>query len=153
MEINIWTDGACPSNGKGKLGGIGVYSPDFLSVSIPYHSVRNGKPTNQTCELQAILEALKIIKTIEGNYFKIHSDSEYSINCITKWVNGWVKNGWLTKNKKPVKNKEIISEITELLTELRHSSKMVIILYCKGHTGLKDSNYFADKLANEALIK
>jgi len=144
----IYCDGACPSNGKSTKGGIGIYS-DFpgISRSIIY----TDNPTNQRCELSAILETLYIIELMESETeFVIKTDSMYSVNCINKWVNSWKKNGWKSANRQPVKNKEIIEEIDTTLSEIRKTKK-VTIEWVKAHTGVKDGNYYADLLANEAL--
>lgn len=65
--------------------------------------------TNQIGELCAVLEALRAHPGPEP--LLIESDSQYAINCSTKWVKGWKKNGWKNSQKKPVKNKELIQAI------------------------------------------
>ena len=41
----------------------------------------------------------------------IETDSQYAINCSTKWVQGWKRNGWKNSQKKPVKNADLIRAI------------------------------------------
>lgn len=68
------------------------------------------------------LSAIKyIFKTLCENthVFKninvvIISDSQYSINAITKWSDNWIKNEWKNAKKQEVKNKELIQDILEL---------------------------------------
>ena len=66
--------------------------------------------TNNQMELQAVIEALKSIALIEKNDNRdvtVRSDSLYVITGITEWLKDWKANGWRTKDKKPVKNKDL----------------------------------------------
>jgi len=106
----IFTDGSCINNGKkNSYGGYGIFfgRHDLRNVSQRYD--RKLKITNNIAELTAINECLKVM-TPEVKYY-IVSDSEYSINCITKWYKGWQINGWKTAKGKPVLNKELIQDI------------------------------------------
>ena len=77
----------------------------------------------------------------------IYTDSEYSINCITKWVPGWLRNNWKTRNNKPVKNKDLLLKLYNL------NNKMNIkYIHVKGHSG-NYGNSQADKLAVEGSKK
>ena len=94
--INIYTDGACSNNGKKTAkAGIGVYIEDICNIS----ERLIGLQTNQRAELYAILKSLQLINIEEYKTINIYSDSQYSINCITKWIYGWLKNNWLDKKK------------------------------------------------------
>ena len=42
----------------------------------------------------------------ENPMIYIVTDSQNSIDCFTKWVHGWKKNGWKTKTRKNVKHSE-----------------------------------------------
>ena len=112
--IMVYTDGSCVGNGKAHaVGGIGIHFPngELKDVSKIY---KLGVCTNQKTELYAILMALRYIKQnigLRGNKVVIKTDSQYSIDCITKWVYGWIKNGWRTQNNKPVANQEFIEII------------------------------------------
>lgn len=37
---------------------------------------------------------------------RVYTDSEFLINCMTKWIFNWQNNGWHTANANPVKNKQ-----------------------------------------------
>ena len=114
QKITVFTDGSCSNNGKkNACGGIGIHFPDKelkdVSKTFTFENC-----TNQRTELYAILIALKYINKMIGLKnldVLVKTDSEYSINCITKWVDGWIKNGWKTVNKKPVANREFIEPI------------------------------------------
>ena len=45
--------------------------------------------------MTAILEAYKALEEeISKRRIKIYTDSNYTINCFTKWAGSWEKNGW-----------------------------------------------------------
>ena len=86
--------------------------------------------TNQIGELCAVLEALRAHPGAEP--LVIETDSQYAINCSTKWVHGWKKNGWKNSQKKPVKNAALIRAIDAELSRRAGSVKFV---WVKGHAG------------------
>lgn len=147
-EMHIYTDGSCINNGKKYArAGIGVYfgENDPRNVSEKFTDT----PTNQRAELYAIIKAIRLIKDDEfKNKIIIHTDSMYSINCVTKWCKGWIKNGWKTKNKKNVKNANLIKQLYNLVKK-----NNIYLNHIRAHTGKIDvhsiGNDFADKLANK----
>ena len=92
--------------------------------------------TNQIGELCAVLEALRAHPGPEP--LLIESDSQYAINCSTKWVKGWKKS-----QKKPVKNKELIQAIDR---EISQRPGPVDFRWVKGHAG-NEGNELVDELA------
>jgi ribonuclease HI len=153
MSIIIFTDGSCTNNGQyNAKGGYGIHFPnnEFKDISQEFLI----QPiTNQRTELYGILQAIKIV--VENNKYKnikIYTDSIYSIKCLTKWINQWSKDNWMTKNKKPVKNLDIILPIQELMNKYNISFNHI-----RSHTGKKDffsiCNEKADKLAKSCYTK
>jgi ribonuclease HI len=53
----------------------------------------------------------------------LYSDSEYSINCISKWAPNWERNGWQKKGGKKadreIKNVELIKKLYKAYTTQR----------------------------------
>ena len=153
--IVVYTDGSCAGNGKtGAVGGIGIHFPNGELKDIS-KIFKNGCCTNQRAELYAILTALRYIKQNLGlsqNKVCIKTDSQYSIDCVTKWVYGWIKNGWMTKNNTPVANKEFIELIHKY-----YENYDIVFDHIEAHTGLDDkesvANAIADKLATMATKK
>jgi ribonuclease HI len=96
--------------------------------------------TNNRMELTAAIESLRILKNASS--VTIHTDSSYVINGITKWVKGWVKNGWMTKEKKDVVSKDLWQELVAIAEKHEVSWKHV-----KGHSGI-ELNERADMIAN-----
>ena len=73
------------------------------------------------------------------------TDSNYVKNGISKWINGWKRNGWKTADKKPVKNMELWQRLDA--ARGRHAIEWKWI---KGHAGHAE-NERADELAREGM--
>jgi ribonuclease HI len=76
----------------------------------------------------------------------LYSDSAYIVNAFQQhWVDNWQRNGWRTKTKEPVKNRELWEVLLDLCD--RHQ---VTFAKVKGHAGVH-YNERVDELANLAL--
>ncbi|MFA5948966.1 MAG: ribonuclease HI [Hyphomicrobium sp.] len=134
-RVQIYTDGACSGNpGPGGWGAILIYGEHRREL-------KGGEPhtTNNRMELMAAISSLEALK--KGVAVDLFTDSEYVRNGITKWINGWKRNGWKTADKKPVKNMELWQRLDEALK--RHQ---VAWHWVKGHAGHPE-NERADELA------
>jgi ribonuclease HI len=138
-KVVIHTDGACSGNpGPGGWGAVLEYDGNVKEL-------KGGEQltTNNKMELTAAIEALNALK--RPCAVDIHTDSQYVKNGIGGWLHGWKKNGWRTKDKKPVKNVELWQAL-DAATQ-RHN---VSWHWVKGHAG-HDLNERADQLANEGM--
>jgi ribonuclease HI len=100
--------------------------------------------TNQRAELAAILRALEI--SPKNREVHIVTDSEYSINCVTKWYKSWERNDWQTSVKKPVLNKDLIQGVLAKIKDREALGTATRFSWVKGHS--KDpGNEAADRLA------
>ncbi|VVC25356.1 Ribonuclease H-like domain,Ribonuclease H domain,Ribonuclease H1, eukaryote,Ribonuclease H1, N- [Cinara cedri] len=145
-EVIVYTDGACLSNGFAEAaGGLGVWfgpnNPLNLSEKL------SGLQTNNHAEIHCTIRAIERVKLTGIKRINIHTDSEYVINCVTKWVPIWEKNGWKTTARKPVKNIDIL----KLLQKKINSMDSVSWVHVSGHTGIT-GNEEADKLAKAGAI-
>lgn len=120
--LYIFSDGNCKGNGKKHArGGYSVYFGEELPFSQFNFTSLGGVtpiPTNNIMELNSILYIFKILSENPSLFKDINviivSDSQYSINAITKWSDNWIKNEWKNAKKQEVKNKELIKKILEL---------------------------------------
>lgn len=136
----IYTDGACSGNpGPGGWGAVLLYKDHVKKIS-----GFNKLTTNNQMELQAVIEALKILK--KSIPVTIYTDSKYVMDGITKWIFNWKKNGWKSANKKPVKNYELWQELDKECA--KHEISWI---WVKGHDG-DYYNEMADQLARNAII-
>ena len=134
----IYTDGSCIGNpGKGGWAAIILDNKKqkIISGSEPY-------TTNNRMELIAVIKALKNVKKKE---ITLITDSQYVKNGIEDWIFKWKKNGWMTAEKKPVKNKDLW-----LMLEKLSKSKKVKWEWVKGHSLDKLNNKVDEIARNEA---
>jgi len=137
MSIKVYTDGACKGNPG--PGGWGVYIQSNEDEKEFYGG--NPETTNNQMEMQAALEALKHLKD-KDEVIELFTDSNYLRQGITEWIHKWKKNNWRTAAKKPVANRDLWIEISDL------NEKMTVEWnWVKGHAG-DPGNERADELAN-----
>ena len=128
--IKIYTDGSCLGNpGNGGWAAIIIIDGKKTVIKGSKHDT-----TNNQMELLATIKALNEIP--KGSKVEIFTDSNYVKSGITEWIHNWKKNGWKTKNKQEVKNKELWTELDILNNEFEISWNWV-----KAHS--------TDKLNNE----
>ncbi len=138
-DVIVFTDGACSGNpGPGGWGAILVSGPHRKELS-------GGEKltTNNRMELLAAISALEALK--QPSAVVLTTDSNYVKDGISKWIHGWKRNGWLTADKKPVKN----SELWQRLESAQHRHK-VQWKWIKGHAGHTE-NERADELARTGM--
>ncbi|KAI1953975.1 hypothetical protein LOZ57_000317 [Ophidiomyces ophidiicola] len=142
--LNIYTDGSALGNGKSVAkAGVGVYfgPGDERNVSEP---LKGSRQTNQRAELTAISRALDIAPRHRD--VTIFTDSKYAIDCVTVWCLKWQRNKWMTKDNKPVENKDLIQAIIAKIEERTLLRVKTLFEWVKGHN--KDAgNEAADRLA------
>jgi ribonuclease HI len=90
-------------------------------------------------ELMGAIEALNALK--KPSSVRLHTDSTYVKDGLTKWIHNWKRNNWKTSAKKPVKNKDLWQAL-ETACE-RHEIEWK---WVKGHAG-DPGNEKADELA------
>jgi len=140
-EIEIFTDGACKGNpGPGGYGCILRY----LGKS---REIKGGEKltTNNIMEMKAAIVALNELK--EPCKVSLTTDSQYLVKGATEWMFNWVKKGWMTASRQPVKNKELWLEVFRLNKEHK-----ITWIWTRGHSGHPE-NERCDQLANEAILQ
>ena len=145
QKVIIYTDGSSKGNpGPGGFAAIIVTEEKVIEIG-----GKEPQTTNNRMEITAALEALKHVP--ENTEVEIHTDSEYLINSITKWVHGWIKNGWRTKNKKQVLNQDLWEKLF-IETEKREV-KWTKVLGHSGHTFNDRCDFIATSFADGVKIK
>ena len=139
-KVIIYTDGACSGNpGPGGWGAILMYKGAKKEISGGRKNT-----TNNIMEITAVVEALKCLK-VESDV-EVYSDSAYTVNAFKQgWIYNWMKNGWKTANKEPVKNKELWQELYSLTK--KHKVEFIKV---KGHAD-NEFNNRCDEMAREAI--
>ena len=138
-EVVIYTDGACKGNpGPGGWGAwlrSGEHEKELWGGA--------AHTTNNRMELTAVIEALASLN--RRCTVALYTDSEYVRNGITTWIHGWKARGWLTSDRKPVKNDDLWRRLDGLRDQ--HDVKWH---WVKGHAG-DPGNERADQLANRGV--
>jgi len=137
--VDAFTDGACSGNpGPGGWGAILRWRGHEKEIS-------GGEPetTNNRMELMAAIAALETLK--RPSRVRVHTDSIYVKDGITKWLHSWKRRGWKTADKKPVKNVELWQRLEAAAA--RHD---VTWHWVRGHSGHPE-NERADALARDAI--
>jgi ribonuclease HI len=140
--VEIYTDGACSGNpGPGGWGAL-------LRWGGREREIWGGDPgptTNNRMELMAAIQALEMLS--RPVLVKLHTDSSYLRNGIMSWMSNWQRNGWLTADRKPVKNADLWRRLSDATQA--HEVEWV---WVKGHAG-DAGNERADALANRGMAE
>jgi len=152
--MRVFTDGACSNNGRpGAKAGYAVWFPDHKDFSESARIPDNQSQTNQRAELMAISRAIVILdeKGYHDSDVVVYTDSEYSINCLTKWLPGWVSRNWKTSAGGDVLHKDLIQDVSGRLAKFK-SHRFV---HVRAHTGNEDDlskhNDIVDKMARSTI--
>ncbi len=140
-RVIIHTDGACKGNpGPGAYAAVLVSGKHRKELAAGYQIT-----TNNRMELRAAIAALEVLS--EPCEVELHSDSKYLIEAVTrKWLDSWRRRGWLTADKKPVKNQDLWELLVAAMAPHRIRWQWV-----KGHAGNAE-NERCDQLANLAVV-
>ena len=136
--MTIITDGSCLGNpGPGGWACILRYNDHKKEMfGAETHT------TNNRMELTAAVEGLRALKS--RCEVEVVTDSNYLKNGITTWIANWKRNGWMTKDRKPVVNQDLWMELDE--QNARHATQWS---WTKGHASHADNNR-CDELATLA---
>lgn len=148
-EITIFTDGSSRGNpGPGGWGAVVVEGNGDAGTRATELGGREARTTNNRMELMAAIGGLSIVP--EGASAKVFTDSKYVINGITKWVRGWKRNGWKTKTKDDVLNKDLWMRLSDLA-----EARAVGWDYVGGHVGIVGNercDHIATDMADDMKI-
>lgn len=137
-HVHIFTDGSCLGNpGPGGYGALLKFGKHAKRLSKGFQLT-----TNNRMELLAPSVALESLT--EDCTVTITTDSQYVKNGIQQWIFNWKKNGWRTKDKKPVKNADLWQRLDAACQ--RHDIEWK---WVKGHSG-HEENEICDTLARDA---
>lgn len=123
-RVEIFTDGACRGNpGPGGWAAL-------IRNGTRERELSGGEPltTNNRMELLAAIRALETLK--RPCSVRLTTDSSYVRDGITRWINSWLRNGWRTADRKPVKNADLWQALLAAVAPHRIDWHWV-----KGHSG------------------
>ena len=137
--VEIYADGACKGNPG--PGGWGV----LLRAGGRETELFGGEAltTNNRMELTAVIEGLLSLK--KRAKARVYTDSQYVQKGISEWIHSWKRRGWLTADRKPVKNVDLWKKLDAVARQ--HNVEWH---WVKGHAGHPE-NERADALANKGI--
>jgi ribonuclease HI len=137
--VEIYTDGAC----RGNPGPGGWAATLSFGDGEKELAGAEAQTTNNRMELTAVIRALEALK--RPVQAKVYTDSEYVRRGINEWIAGWKARGWLTADRKPVKNQDLWLRLDELA-----AAHEIEWHWVRGHSGVP-GNERVDLLANQAI--
>jgi ribonuclease HI len=152
--MRVFTDGACSGNGRpGAKAGYAVWVPEARQLSCSARLPDEEPQTNQRAELSAIHRAVVVLD--DGGYHDedivLYTDSEYAMNCLTKWLVGWASRNWKTTEGKDVLHQDLIRDTSSRLAKFKSHQ----FVHVRAHTGNEDDlskqNDIVDKMARSTL--
>jgi ribonuclease HI len=133
QTITIFTDGASRGNpGPGGWGAVILIPSEKKVVELGGH---DDHTTNNRMELQGAINALLHIRHLTDDVV-IHTDSSYLIQGITKWVRGWIKNGWTTQGREEVQNRDLWEILAAVMEEREEVKSATEWKHVSGHSGI-----------------
>ena len=121
MTYKIYTDGSSNQGNVSKenrKGGWAYLIMDDKEIIVDEQSgLEIERPTNNQCELLAVINGLKKTKELSvKGFIEVYSDSAYVVNAFEHaWIETWLKNGWKNSLGEPVVNKELWVELIDLI--------------------------------------
>lgn len=138
-QVTVYTDGGAKPN----PGGPGGWAALLISGEHQRElSGAEAATTNNRMELTAAIMALETLR--EPCQVTLCTDSQYLKNGITQWLPNWLRKGWKTAARKPVKNQDLWQRLHT--ASQRHEINW---RWVRGHAG-DPSNERVDRLASAA---
>lgn len=162
MEIIAYTDGSVAPKNPGPGGwGFHYFYKTEDGLEFDWEDYGGEKySTNQRMEMIAIIQCVKNVPI--GN-LTVHSDSQYCLKGIVEggkgkfckdrmgWTGKWIKDGWKTASKQPVKNIELWQEMLAVCNKYLENGGELCFTWTKGHNG-DEGNERADRLAEMGRV-
>lgn len=134
-SVNIYTDGGAKLYDTGFYGGYGAWVETPDESYLLYGS--GGKDcTSNRAELLGYIEAQREVQDKGYKDTTFHLDSTYVINHHSKYLDGWKRNNYMTKQGTPVKNQDLWMEVDKVQSNARSNGYKYSLVKVKGHDGI-----------------
>lgn len=134
-KVNIYTDGGAKLYDTGFYGGYGAWVETTDESYLLYGS--GGKDcTSNRAELIGYIEAQKEVQAKGYKDTTFHLDSAYVINHHSKYLDGWKRNNYMTKQGAPVKNQDLWMQVDKVQSSAKKNGYKYSLVKVKGHDGI-----------------
>ncbi|WP_160213812.1 ribonuclease HI [Adlercreutzia aquisgranensis] len=142
--VDLFSDGSSRGNpGPGGYGTVLRFTDSAGQLHEKELSCGFLQTTNNRMELLGAIVGLEALR--RPCKVTVYSDSQYLVNAFAQhWVEGWVRRGWKTASKQPVKNVDLWKRLLEAI-----KPHEVSFVWVKGHAGHPE-NERCDQLATAA---
>jgi ribonuclease HI len=138
-QVIVYTDGGCRGNpGPGGWAALLRYGDHERELT-----GAEAQTTNNRMELMGAIAALEALT--RSSRVALYTDSQYVKKGMTEWLKSWIARGWLTADKKPVKNADLWQRLQSAA-----AGHQVEWHWVRGHNG-DPGNERVDALANIAI--
>ena len=153
-SLVVFTDGACSANGKkNATGAYATVWPDHPEMDGGWPLEGGEKAaTNNRAEMMGLIKSFEIADVIDPErkkHLEVYTDSMFMINCVTKWLANWKKNGFRKSDGSSVRNQDLLLRIDALRLK-----RVLVMNHVRAHTKGTDwkskNNAKADALAKNA---
>lgn len=132
----VFTDGSAdPNPGPGGWGAVYVRDDQIIDQAHGH----DPDTTNNRMELAALIAGYDLVPA--GEVAVVYSDSNYCVQMINQWADGWARNNWRRKAG-PVKNLDLV----KALYERARARPELQLRWIKAHDGSRWNEY-ADALS------
>lgn len=85
----------------------------------------SGEKEDANAYEMALIAAISVLETLPNSCkVEFYTDNEILQNGITRWIHGWMKNGWVTTSGEPVKYKELWERLQSITKRHRITWKL-----------------------------
>lgn len=137
LAIDVFTDGACAGNGGQGMAGYAVVFPGFGGMDWSGRLAGELQTSNRA-EFAAFVRALKAAKKIDKNghrSLRVYTDSQLLIDSVENYLAKWRANGWKTHEGEPVKNRDLLEAIHDLMSNKDGIPRVVEFVHVPAHSG------------------
>jgi ribonuclease HI len=133
-SLRIYADGSCLGNGSSNAPGgwacvVRTENEEGWCQTVRKECGAMPSTTNNRMELTAIIKAFTDNEwTKNASKIVVVTDSNYAVQGFTSYIKSWVRNGWKTAQKQPVKNQDLWKELLKVTEKLK-----VEMVWTKGH--------------------
>ncbi len=144
MQVTLYSDGSSRGNpGPGGYGTVMHFVDPQGQLHVLELSQGYERTTNNRMEIMGVVAGLEALT--RPCQVTVVSDSQYVVKAFNEhWVQGWIKRGWKTASKAPVKNVDLWKRLMAAM-----EPHEVSFTWVKGHHGHPE-NERCDELATTA---